>query len=135
MNDLLQSKFRFSSFIGHGSVNLQVEENEIKNKLQYGTVSEEKMLGKKMKVKVRDFIKRFNSEGSPKRDQKMRKKDKNKIRGEGQGPLSPSVSESNGEEKSTELKIDEVFVFASSQLPQVCLFLFNMFAVSVNLHC
>lgn len=101
----------------------QVEENEVKTKLERGTVSEEKMLGKKMKVKVREFIKRFNPEGSPKRDLKMRKKDKNKIRGEDQGHLSPSVSESNGEGKSAELKFEEAFVFASSQSSQVCFFL------------
>ncbi|XP_078178197.1 J-domain protein required for chloroplast accumulation response 1 isoform X3 [Carex rostrata] len=104
---------------GHGSVDSQVEENEVKTKLERGTVSEEKMLGKKMKVKVREFIKRFNPEGSPKRDLKMRKKDKNKIRGEDQGHLSPSVSESNGEGKSTELKFEEAFVFASSQSRQI----------------
>ncbi|KAJ4795779.1 J domain-containing protein required for chloroplast accumulation response 1 [Rhynchospora pubera] len=103
---------------GLESVHSQVEENEHKTKQQSDTVSEEKMRGKKVKEKVRDFIKRFNSEGSPKRDQKMRKKDKNKIGENRQGPLSPSVSESSREEKSHELKFEEAFVFAYSQLSQ-----------------
>ncbi|KAJ4766882.1 Chaperone DnaJ-domain superfamily protein [Rhynchospora pubera] len=103
---------------GLEAVHSQVEENEHKTKQQSDTVSEEKMRGKKVKEKVRDFIKRFNSEGSPKRDQKMRKKDKNKIGENRQGPLSPSVSESSREEKSHELKFEEAFVFAYSQLSQ-----------------
>ncbi|KAJ3703410.1 hypothetical protein LUZ61_007115 [Rhynchospora tenuis] len=103
---------------GLESEHSQIEENELKTTQQSESVSEEKMRSKKVKEKVRDFIKRFNSEGSPKRDQKMRKKDKNKIRENRQGHLSPSVSESSREEKSSELKFEEAFVFAYSQLSQ-----------------